>query len=111
MVALRRSRRAVKGPRGSGRASISSVYVSLSLLEGEPLSEGWTAKPFTPSPGFNDRWWLGNAKDGLVYCYFTTQSCGEVARAEVRLHSTVGEAYPTYSRPRLGSTEIDLLEV
>lgn len=83
----------------------------LSLLEGEQLADGVTARPFTPNPGFNDSWWQGIAKGHVVFCSLETDAYGEVARAQIRLHSTLGEAYPTYTRPRHGSTEIDLLEV
>lgn len=102
------------GTRGSTRLRAWQhllVNVILSLLEGTPLSEGVIARPFTPDPGFDDRWWLGIAKGDVVFCSLTTDACGEVARAQIRLHSTLGAAYPTYTRPRHGSTEIDLLEV
>ena len=36
---------------------------------------------------------------------------GEVARAQIKPHSTFGVAYPTYNRPQLDSTEIARLEV
>lgn len=83
----------------------------LSILEAESRSEEWIRKPFEQSPSFNDSWWLGNAKGPLVFCSFTTGACGEVARAQIRLDSQLGVAYPSYIRPRLGSSEIDLLEV
>lgn len=59
----------------------------------------------------NDNWWLGDAKGPLVFCSFTTDAHGEVARAQIKPRSTFGAAYPTYIRPQLGSTEIDHVEV
>jgi GNAT superfamily N-acetyltransferase len=85
--------------------------LNLSLLERASFSDERASRPFTHNPGFNERWWLGDAKGPLVFCSFTTDACGEVARAQIRPRSTLGVAYPTYTRPRLGSTEVDRLEV
>ncbi len=87
------------------------MNLRLAVLEGAPLPDEWTTKPFMKNPGFNDSWWLGNAKGPLVFCSFTTDDHGEVARAQVKPHSTLGAGYPAYTRPQLDSTEIDLLEV
>lgn len=87
------------------------VDLSLSRLEGEAIADGMTEKPFLPDPGFREHWWSGIAKGAVVFYTFTTPAWGEVARAQVRLQSTLGEAYPTFTQARLGSTEIELLEV
>ena len=88
------------------------MNLRLSLLEGDPLRDEWITRPFTHDPGFNDSWWLGNVKGPLVFGSFrTTDGQVEVARAQIRPHSTTGVAYPTYTRAHLDSTEIDLLEV
>jgi len=70
-----------------------------------------TARPFTLDRRFRNTWWVGTAKGAVEFCSFTAPDLGEVARAQVKLGSTLGEAYPTYTPPRHGSTEIDLLEV
>lgn len=85
--------------------------LTLSLLEGTPVYRDHIEKPFTPHPGFNDSWWVGHAKGPLIFCSFTRGASEEVARAQVRPHSDMGIAYPTYGRPRAGATEIDLFEV
>lgn len=87
------------------------MNLRLARLEGAPLRDEWTTKPFTQNPGFNDRWWLGDAKGPLIFCSFTTDDDGEVARAQIKPNSTLGVAYPTYTQPQLDSTEIELLEV
>jgi len=87
------------------------VNLTLTILEGAPLYGERVTKPFTPNPGFNDEWWLGDEKSPLVFCSFTTDARGEVARAQIKLRSTLGVAYPTYARPQFGSTEVDRLEV
>jgi len=86
------------------------VNLKLSLLQDTPRNT-WATTPFTPNPRFNDTWWLGDAKGPLAFCSFSTDSCGEVARALIKRSSTTGEVYPTYTRSRFGSTEIDRLEV
>ncbi len=93
------------------RGNILLVDLKLSLLEGAPLVDEWISRPFTHDPGFNDSWWLGDAKGPLVFCIFTSDGHGEVARAAIKLRSTLGVAYPTYARPQHGATEIDRLEV
>lgn len=102
-------RRADKG--SFGRASMFRVSVRLVRLDGDRLQEEWTTRPFTQNPGFNDSWWLGDAKGPLVFCSFTADDDVEVARAQIKPHSTLGVAYPTYARRHLDSTEIVLLEV
>src|SRR5690348_8826455 len=87
------------------------MILRLSRLEGAPLAGEWITKPFRQNPGFSGSWWLGDAKGPLVFCSLTTDDHGEVARAQIKLRSTLGVAYPTYTRPPLGSTEIDLVEV
>lgn len=87
------------------------MNLRLSILEGAPLSDNWTTKPFMQTRGFNDDWWVGTAKRPVVFCSFTTDHQGEVARAQIRPRSPLGAAYPTYTRSQRDSTEIDLLEV
>lgn len=81
------------------------------MREGAPLSDAWTARPFTEARGFNPSWWSGAAKRPVVFLSFTTDDHGEIARAQIRPRSTLAAAYPSYSSPQLDSTEIDLLEV
>jgi hypothetical protein len=87
------------------------VDLTFSRLDVAPVSHEWTQKPFLDSPGFSSTWWVGGAKGPLVFCSFMMKPVGEVARAQVKPRSSTGEAYPSWTRPRLGSTEIDLLEV
>lgn len=87
------------------------VDLRLSLLEGTPIFRDHVGKPFTHHPGFADSWWIGDAKAPVVFCSFTTELFGEVARAQLRPNSDMGMAYPTYRRPPAGATEIDLFEV
>jgi hypothetical protein len=87
------------------------VNLRLSILEGASLSFNRTTKPFMQTCGFNDDWWVGTAKRPVVFCSITTDPEGEVARAQIRPHSPLGAAYPTYMRSRRDWTEIDLLEV
>lgn len=87
------------------------MNLTLTLLEGTRGPHEWVEKPFEPVPGFSNNWWTGSAKGPLVFCSFAHETYGEVARAQVRPASTVGEAYPTWDRPREGASEIDLFEV
>lgn len=87
------------------------VPLTLSIREGAPAYAEWLSKPFQDHPGFTSQWWIGEAKGPLVFCSFAEDTLGEVARAQLRPHSAVGVAYPAWSRPLAGSTEIDLLEV
>lgn len=96
---------------GDLRASICRMNLELELLEPERLTDEWVTRPFAPDSRFNPSWWTGDAKGPLAFCAFSALPVGEVARAQVKLASDVGAAYPTYARPRLGSTEVDLFEV
>jgi hypothetical protein len=73
---VRRSRRLTPGCVGKRaqvrRASIVCVNLRLSILEGSPLSDAWTTKPFLQTCGFDDNWWVGTAKVPVVFCSFTT---------------------------------------
>lgn len=95
----------------SVRVSMVRVNLKLRLLEGAPLADEWTTRPFMQDAGFNESWWLGPAKGPLVFCSFTNGAREEVARVQIKPHSMFGVAYPTYSRPAAGATEIDRLEV
>jgi hypothetical protein len=87
------------------------MRLKLSVLDGIPLSGQWIRMPFTPKPGFNEGWWLGEVRGPLVFYSFATDALGEVARARIKARSTFWVAYPTYTRPQFGSTEIDRFEV
>lgn len=87
------------------------MNLRLSVHDGFPITDEVTRRPFTHVRGFNDDWWLGTAKRPVVFCFFTTDDQGEVARAQIRPHSSLAAAYPDYTRSQRYSTEIDLLEV
>lgn len=69
-------------------------------------------KPFTATAGFNAGWWdTGLVRGPVAWCSARDPSAGEVARAQIKIRSFVGEAYPARRIPRNGATEIDLIEV
>jgi hypothetical protein len=69
-------------------------------------------KPFAVESGFNPAWWnTGLVKGPVAWCSARDLGVGEIARAQIKIRSFVGEAYPTRRIPRHGATEIDLIEV
>jgi hypothetical protein len=87
------------------------VHLEMTLLDAAAQSDGWVQKPFGITDGFKSTWWVGSAKGPAVWCSVADAALGEVARAQVKLRSFVGAAYPTRPLPAGGATEIDLLEV
>ncbi|MCW2814889.1 MAG: hypothetical protein JWN84_2344 [Nocardioides sp.] len=87
------------------------MHIDLSVLKGTPLDPGWIRKPFVTTTGFRDSWWLEQAQQPLNFYIAHNAEHGEVARVQVSLSTTSGDAYPTWTRPDNGGAEIDLLEV
>lgn len=85
--------------------------LTLSRLEGIPITDELVAKPFTRDSRFNDAWWGDTARSPVAFYAFIKDALGEVARAQIKLSPTTWLAYPTYTRPHLDPTEIELFEV
>jgi hypothetical protein len=75
-------------------------------------ARGSFASPdFSDHPGFRSVWWAGSMPEGPVSWCSVRDDDIEVAQAKVKPQSGVGVAYPTYSIPPDGATELDLIEV
>jgi hypothetical protein len=99
---------AAAGPQSRWNATIAPVQLDTTRHDSARLF----AKPFAATPGFNPVWWTyGDVRGPLAWCSVTDPDLGEIARAQIKLRSVVGEAYPTRPIPRGGATEIDLIEV
>lgn len=69
-------------------------------------------KPFMAAVGFNAAWWnIGLVKGPIAWCSARDPKAGEIARAQIKIRSFTGEAYPSRHIPPNGATEIDFLEV
>jgi GNAT superfamily N-acetyltransferase len=79
-------------------------------LDTDVLTDGWVVSPFTLDDRFSDRWWQGSLRGPASWLSFF-EGADEVARAKVKVNSLLGAAYPTWTVPSAGATEIDLLEV
>lgn len=67
---------------------------------------------FSGTTGFSLDWWAGTTQRRTIWYSFVDSDRGEeVARAKLLHGSGVGVAYPTYTVPSGGATQIDLLQV
>lgn len=91
---------------------MAHVQLDMTLLNPLARYNERVQKPFESTPGFDTSWWVfGYEKGPVVWCTVTDAARGEVARAQVRLASRTGAAYPTWRIPATGATEIERLEV
>lgn len=87
------------------------VSIELEIVSEDHRAGRHVAPNYVANDGFEVTWWAGsNAKTPAAWCRFLDEG-EEVARAKILFNSRVGEAYPSWTIPPSGSTEIDLIEV
>lgn len=87
------------------------VTLTLTFIDGTPSAYDWVEKPFADTRGFDRLWWTGQCAGPVAFASFVQEGDGEVARAQIKLSSRTGLAYPTWDRPEIGVIEIDLIAV
>lgn len=93
------------------RETIAGVAITATELAPISIAPGIVAKPFPTDPGFSASWWDGVAKGRVSFYSISGEGYAELARAQVKLGSDYGIAYPAWSRPSGGASEIELFEV
>ncbi|MFC5677091.1 GNAT family N-acetyltransferase [Aeromicrobium endophyticum] len=87
------------------------MNLTLNFVDGTPLGHEWVEKPFVDTEAFDRTWWVGQCAGPVAFASFVRDGDGEVARAQIKLRSRTGSAYPTWDRREGGVTEIDLIAV